>query len=239
MKSRRNSASNLLQPRARSSRFYRLNSKPELNRFSQVCLFPLYSLQSEEPANSNATTLTPSFDSLVNHVNVSPVAGSASAITLPFDGCASEGGSDEGRKQGKLCDWFSNGAARAVALGGLGLGWLGLGQPILGAETPTRVLPDRSVILLLLVGGPSQLETWDPKPDAPSEVRGPFESIATRCSRAFASPSTCRAWPRGWIAWRSSDQFTTKKRRFTRLAASFSRPAGCARSASKPPISAQ
>jgi hypothetical protein len=38
---------------------------------------------------------------------------------------------------------------------------------------------ERSVILLLLVGGPSQLETFDPKPDAPSEVRGPFGSIAT------------------------------------------------------------
>jgi len=30
-----------------------------------------------------------------------------------------------------------------------------------------------------LVGGPSQLDTWDPKPDAPSEVRGPFASIPT------------------------------------------------------------
>ena len=40
---------------------------------------------------------------------------------------------------------------------------------------------ERSVILLLLVGGPSQLETWDPKPDAPADVRGPFRSIATVC----------------------------------------------------------
>ena len=32
----------------------------------------------------------------------------------------------------------------------------------------------------MLVGGPSQLETWDPKPDAPREIRGPFGSIATR-----------------------------------------------------------
>src|SRR4051812_34707331 len=38
---------------------------------------------------------------------------------------------------------------------------------------------ERSVILLMLVGGPSQLETWDPKPDAPAEIRGPFDSIAT------------------------------------------------------------
>jgi hypothetical protein len=40
---------------------------------------------------------------------------------------------------------------------------------------------ERSAILLLLVGGPSQLETWDPKPDAPALVRGPFRSIPTRC----------------------------------------------------------
>jgi uncharacterized protein (DUF1501 family) len=38
----------------------------------------------------------------------------------------------------------------------------------------------KSCILLMLVGGPSQLETWDPKPDAPSEIRGPFRSIPTR-----------------------------------------------------------
>jgi hypothetical protein len=36
-----------------------------------------------------------------------------------------------------------------------------------------------SCIVLLLVGGPSQLETFDPKPDAPTEVRGPFRSIPT------------------------------------------------------------
>jgi hypothetical protein len=41
-------------------------------------------------------------------------------------------------------------------------------------------VPERAAILLLLVGGPSQLETWDPKPDAPALVRGPFGSIATR-----------------------------------------------------------
>lgn len=38
---------------------------------------------------------------------------------------------------------------------------------------------DRAVILLMLVGGPSQFETWDPKPDAPAEIRGPFGAIAT------------------------------------------------------------
>ncbi len=38
----------------------------------------------------------------------------------------------------------------------------------------------KSVILIWLSGGPSQLDTWDPKPEAPVEVRGPFSSIATK-----------------------------------------------------------
>ncbi len=36
-----------------------------------------------------------------------------------------------------------------------------------------------SVILLWMRGGPSQHETWDPKPEAPSEFRGPFGAIPT------------------------------------------------------------
>jgi len=38
---------------------------------------------------------------------------------------------------------------------------------------------DVNCILLFLVGGPSQLETWDPKPEARANVRGPFRPITT------------------------------------------------------------
>jgi hypothetical protein len=38
----------------------------------------------------------------------------------------------------------------------------------------------RSVLLLWLWGGPAQLDTWDPKPNAPLEFRGPFSTIPTR-----------------------------------------------------------
>jgi uncharacterized protein (DUF1501 family) len=38
----------------------------------------------------------------------------------------------------------------------------------------------RAVILLWLWGGPSQLDTFDPKPNAPLEYRGPFATIPTR-----------------------------------------------------------
>lgn len=40
--------------------------------------------------------------------------------------------------------------------------------------------PARSVILVWLWGGPSQLDTFDPKPHAPLEYRGPFGTIPTR-----------------------------------------------------------
>jgi uncharacterized protein (DUF1501 family) len=51
----------------------------------------------------------------------------------------------------------------------------------LGAVPARARRKDRkSVILIWLSGGPSQLDTWDPKPDAPIEVRGPFRSIATK-----------------------------------------------------------
>jgi hypothetical protein len=37
----------------------------------------------------------------------------------------------------------------------------------------------KSCILLFHLGGPPQHETWDPKPDAPAGIRGPFKPIAT------------------------------------------------------------
>jgi len=46
------------------------------------------------------------------------------------------------------------------------------------ANSPPPAAADR-VILVLLTGGPSHLDMWDPKPDAPAEIRGPFQSIAT------------------------------------------------------------
>lgn len=47
---------------------------------------------------------------------------------------------------------------------------------------PRSLAQARSCILLWLDGGPSHLEMFDPKPDAPTEVRGPFESIETAVS---------------------------------------------------------
>ena len=44
---------------------------------------------------------------------------------------------------------------------------------------PLRPKDRKSVILLWMAGGPSQIDTWDPKPTRPAENRGPFETIAT------------------------------------------------------------
>lgn len=43
---------------------------------------------------------------------------------------------------------------------------------------PTR--DRKSVILLWMTGGPSHIDTWDPKPAMPYEIRGPFDVIQTK-----------------------------------------------------------
>ncbi len=78
-----------------------------------------------------------------------------------------------------------------LRLGGLGAfglsasGWA-RGRRCAAESTDARLLSGRasfgrarSCIVLFLCGGPPQHETWDPKPQAPAEVRGPFVPIAT------------------------------------------------------------
>jgi hypothetical protein len=61
-------------------------------------------------------------------------------------------------------------------------GLAGLSLPgLLRARAETRSVPGRkSVILLWMTGGPSHIDTWDPKPDRPLENRGPFGVISTK-----------------------------------------------------------
>ncbi len=78
---------------------------------------------------------------------------------------------------------FCDGLRRRDFLHAGALSLLGLTLPDLyRLEAAGLVSPDRdemSCILLFLVGGPSQLDTWDMKPQAPADIRGPFEPIAT------------------------------------------------------------
>lgn len=66
-----------------------------------------------------------------------------------------------------------------LRVGSLGLAGLSLPQ-LLQAVTPSKAKRTRSVIVFGLLGGPAQHDTWDPKPQAPAEIRGPFRPIATR-----------------------------------------------------------
>jgi len=75
---------------------------------------------------------------------------------------------------------------RRQALIAGGLGALSLGMPgiVLGNdkldEKGNAVAAEKSCIFVLLCGGPSQIDTWDMKPDAPDEYRGPYQPIATK-----------------------------------------------------------
>ena len=51
----------------------------------------------------------------------------------------------------------------------------------------------RSVILFWLSGGPGHMETWDPKPNAPSGFRGPFGAIRTNVARRPVRRTLARA----------------------------------------------
>src|SRR6266851_519734 len=50
----------------------------------------------------------------------------------------------------------------------------------LASKTGQPVKSNKSVILLWMTGGPSHIDTWDPKPDRPLANRGPFSVIATK-----------------------------------------------------------
>jgi hypothetical protein len=67
-----------------------------------------------------------------------------------------------------------------LRVGGLMLGGFALPE-ILRAEATTGArLTAKGVILVVLPGGPSHLDMYDPKPEAPAEVRGEFRPIASR-----------------------------------------------------------
>lgn len=65
---------------------------------------------------------------------------------------------------------------------GLGLGGVTFGRPqrmLASADAQTTGGKAKSTILFFLCGGASHIDTWDMKPQAPAEYRGPFEPIST------------------------------------------------------------
>ena len=63
--------------------------------------------------------------------------------------------------------------------GSLALGGVSLTDVLAGQAASGHTGKDTAVILLFLSGGPSQLETYDLKPDIPSSYRGIYAPIAT------------------------------------------------------------
>ena len=84
------------------------------------------------------------------------------------------------RRSAERCDGHTR--RDLLRVGGLTALGLGVGDFFrlqqLQASTTTRKA--KACILIWLDGGPSHLETFDPKPDAPVEVRGPLNTIGTK-----------------------------------------------------------
>ena len=90
-----------------------------------------------------------------------------------------------------FCDGFTRRDflhAGTLALTGFGLTNL-FSMKAQGAVPNDKEL---NVIQLFLVGGPSQLDTWDMKPDAPAEIRGPYKPIKTN----VPGMEICEIFPR-------------------------------------------
>ncbi len=87
-----------------------------------------------------------------------------------------------GRGSAQTC----NGVSRRDFLQVGTLGAIGLGLPDwVAALEAGKVDPskkNRSAIMIFNLGAPSQLDTFDMKPEAPAEVRGPFQPISTKAS---------------------------------------------------------
>jgi Protein of unknown function (DUF1501) len=87
------------------------------------------------------------------------------------------------------CDGFREaGGSRREALRAGALALSGLALPTLFAaegRAAPKIAPAgfgkaKSCILIFQWGGPSHIDTWDPKPEAPTGIRGEFKTIATR-----------------------------------------------------------
>ncbi|MBO0722438.1 MAG: DUF1501 domain-containing protein [Blastocatellia bacterium] len=77
---------------------------------------------------------------------------------------------------------FDDGFSRRDFLHAGALSLLGLSLPrffSLQAQGAINRSKDMNCIMIFLLGGPSHLDTWDLKPDAPAEIRGPYKPIKT------------------------------------------------------------
>ena len=73
---------------------------------------------------------------------------------------------------------------QALMVGGMGALSLGMPGAVMGSDKLDKdgnaVPSTKSCIFVLLCGGPSHVDTWDMKPEAPDTIRGPYKPIATK-----------------------------------------------------------
>jgi hypothetical protein len=88
----------------------------------------------------------------------------------------------------RLCDGVTR--RSFLKIGALGMGGLSLPNLLAAQQAPAR--RDTAVILFWMAGGPSHIDTYDMKPAAPLEVRGPFRPIQTN----LTGLQVCELMPR-------------------------------------------
>ncbi|HWN94392.1 MAG TPA: DUF1501 domain-containing protein, partial [Methylomirabilota bacterium] len=87
---------------------------------------------------------------------------------------------------GSTCDGFSR--REFLRIGGMSMAGITLGDILrlqaqageVNAKGKAGWGAAKSVIFVFLQGGPSHIDIWDPKPDAPSNVRGDFKPIKSK-----------------------------------------------------------
>ena len=82
-----------------------------------------------------------------------------------------------GLNRDRLCDGFSR--RGFLKVGGMALGGLSLGQLLELEAAAGTGSSHKALINIYLPGGPSHIDLWDLKPDAPREIRGEFSPIKT------------------------------------------------------------
>ena len=80
-------------------------------------------------------------------------------------------------KQVKLCDGLPR--RDFLTIGSLALGGLTLPQLLHAEQQAGQSRPQKAVIMIYLTGGPPHQDMFDLKPQAPKEIRGPFNPIST------------------------------------------------------------
>jgi hypothetical protein len=128
--------------------------------------------------NGTLNHLTPDFSTNRGFADFGPFRTTSHPAKLRIDSASSNASEEPAMRTPP------NVSRRKFMMGTLRAGGLGLGlNDILRLRSQAMdhgsIPPDTSVIQIWLGGGPSQFETFDPKPSAPIEIRGPYEAISS------------------------------------------------------------